>query len=165
MRYLVELEIPFVWQRSDPTACAEAQFANSSLLAILDKHEDHPGHDNTGSDTHLQRIEAKLDLILQLLARPGSVKPLSQRQLLRLAPQRISWRSSESIPVGTVLQLQLELDSRFPQPLVFCAKVVGREAEGWLSAELNLVDAVVAEAWEHWLFRLHRRHIAKVRQT
>lgn len=165
MRYLVEMEVPFIWQRSEPSACAAAQFTNSSLLSILATQDDHTSHDTKTGDTHLQRIEAKLDLILQLLARSESIKPITKRQLLRLAPQQISWQCATSLPVGCHVQLQLELDSRYPQPMVICGNVISTDTDGWLNVEISMNDPAVAEAWEHWLFRLHRRQIAKVRHS
>lgn len=111
----------------------------------------------------IERLEAKIDLSLNLLARvlsqnidyPDSVP-------VRLSAHGIEWVSSEAPAPGAEIALSLYLSHKIPQQLVFPAKVTHTETtSGGQRTRAEFLD--LNEDMKDWLertvFRYHRRAI------
>ena len=164
-RFHVELELPFAWQICPVPLCQSRQTTNSSVFNLLESYDfTAAAHEADHKiDRDIQRVEAKLDLVLQLLRRM-----LEQHQnpppaaSLRLAPLEVAWPVKVDMEMNSTVQLDIYLDPRLPQPVYLCGHVVTNEA-GWVIVTLHHPDESAAEAWQRWLFRQHRHQIAKIR--
>ncbi len=134
--------------------------ALSTMEAMTTDKENELG---TAAAKAMERIEAKIDLSLNLLARvlsqninyPDAVNT-------KLYAQGIEWISSESPIPGSELAISLYLSHKIPQQLVLPAKVTHTE----ITAEGQRTRATfihLNEEMKDWLartvFRYHRRAI------
>ncbi len=170
-----EAELPMRWSivEAKPTGSevSRAWQRNGQLLHILLASEDHkPGLlDEQGDRSQeLQRVEAKLDLLLALVSElvrqegaPGQERPL------KLGAGGLSWMGSGSAPAPEqYLWIELALDPLLPSPLQLPAKVLeteqGLEVFTVLAAFVGQ-DEEFRELLQKVLFRYHRRAIARIK--
>jgi hypothetical protein len=159
----VTLTLPLqmaAWVSHDATLQASRDFANLTLLnglAALDKPAADLHADNPDSP-QLQRLEAKIDLGLQMLGQLLNANaPLPAQHDVLLSAQALAWRCSTP-PPATELQLQLFIDSRIPQPLQLKARLDGQQGEYWV-ARFEEVSEALQDALDRAVFRWHRRQV------
>ena len=159
----VTLTLPLhmaAWVGHDATQQASCDFANLTLLnglAALDKPAGELHADNPDSP-QLQRLEAKIDLGLQMLGQLlNANSPLPTQQDVLLSAQALAWRSSTP-PPATDLHLQLFIDSRIPQPLQLKARLDGQQGDYWVARFVD-VPETVQDALDRAVFRWHRRQV------
>lgn len=158
--------LPLDWQPSADIAAATLvnwRQANLTLLQALATLEAvAPEKEATESEQAIQktieRLEAKLDIALDLLARLLTEHtPIPPEVPVILGIGSIEWQvQDETLAPETLLQLRLYLSPRLPQPLRFLARVVavtGRQCR----AELLNIDEELEEWLTRTLFRYHRR--------
>jgi hypothetical protein len=153
-----------------PAPAAQAE----SLLLALAQVEDLRGEDATEdkeSSAAVQRVNAKLDLMLALLGR------LVRQSMQMPAPRAVRWSArglrlelpaSSGVAAGVTGMVALQASDWLPDRLELPATVLG-EAELepgrhalWLA--FPALTAGLGEALERHLFRLHRRQIAESRR-
>lgn len=158
----VELTLPFVWI-PDSAGTRDAQPVWRETLLVLRllltqdaaplRDGDHPGG--------LERLEAKVDLVLHLLTRPrtGAAAPLHPTPLVLqtdglVIPQGLSGDPAQG-DSGLVL-----LDPGSPSPLALGLPVhlVHRDGAGTVLAWRD-PPPELSDPWTQWLFRQHRRAI------
>ncbi len=159
----VTLTLPLqmaAWVGHNAALQASRDFANLTLLnglAALDKpagdlHAEHP------DSPQLQRLEAKIDLGLQMLGQLlNANSPLPAQQEVLLSAQALAWRSATP-PSATDLHLQLFIDSRIPQSLQLKAKLDGQQGEYWVARFVDVPEAL-QDALDRAVFRWHRRQV------
>lgn len=159
----VTLTLPLqmaAWASHDAARQASRDFANLTLLnglAALDKPAADLHADNSDSP-QLQRLEAKIDLGLQMLGQLLNANaPLPAQHDVLLSAQALAWRSSTP-PPATELQLQLFIDSRIPQPLQLKARLDGQQGEYWVARFVDVSEAL-QDALDRAVFRWHRRQV------
>ena len=159
----VTLTLPLqmaAWVSHDSAQQASRDFANLTLLnglAALDK----PGgdlHADSPDSPQLQRLEAKIDLGLQMLGQLlNANSPLPAQQDILFSAQAIAWRSTTPPPAAE-LQLQLFIDSRIPQPLQLKARLDGQQGDYWVARFVDVPEAL-QDGLDRAVFRWHRRQV------
>ncbi|ROR34924.1 PilZ domain-containing protein [Inmirania thermothiophila] len=154
--------IPLRWRAAPDDAVPDAQ-TNARVLRLALALDEWPRRgepaDEPGADPALARIERRLDLILELmglwLAREGGAPP----------PRAVAWRldalrwEGDGRPApGQRVFVELVLDPRLPAPLVLAGRAGG---DG--TVILEPAPPPVAELLERYLFRQHRRTVARAR--
>ena len=159
----VTLTLPLqmaAWVSHDAALQASRDFANLTLLnglAALDKPAADLYADNSDSP-QLQRLEAKIDLGLQILGQLLNANaPLPAQHDVLLSAQALAWRSSTP-PPATELQLQLFIDNRIPQPLQLKARRDGQQGDYWVARFVEVSEAL-QDALDRAVFRWHRRQV------
>ncbi len=159
----VTLTLPLqmaAWVSHDAALQASRDFANLTLLnglAALDKPAADLHADNPDSP-QLQRLEAKIDLGLQMLGQLlNANSPLPAQHDVLLSAQALAWRCNTP-PPATELQLQLFIDSRIPQPLQLKARLDGQQGDFWVVRFVEVSEAL-QDALDRAVFRWHRRQV------
>jgi hypothetical protein len=153
------------------TADGAAGAGNEHLLRLLlFSDEWRPeGDEEKEYATELLRIEAKLDLVLELLA---TLQP-EERSLeichASFSAAGVHWRpeAGEVPETGAPVWILLRPDQRLPRPLQLPAVVTEKKwKEGaWkVSAAFEMLDEPLQALWERYIFRQHRRQVAQLRR-
>ena len=138
------------------------------VLSLFDEQIPERSEDETEAMSELLRIETKLDLVLELLSSLVASNEKKLRRLpIRLGAYGIEWEEESIAPAdGELLWLQFKLDLRLPQPLCLPARVVDVQAQPGkhtVRAEFEFQGAELPELLEKFIFRQHRRQIARMR--
>ena len=115
----------------------------------------------------LQRLEMKLNVLIQLVARllnRGSSLPVVRS--IRFHAQGLEWRvDDEEVQPGVGL-VHVHVSRYFPQPLVLPGRIVGVHGDGegrWVRFEFEGLSPLVVDLLERMIFRHHRRLVAGTR--
>ncbi len=127
-----------------------------------------PKDDDGPSAADLQRIEFKLNVLLQLvaglLARSGDQPPPVP---VRLFGDGLEYQATGPVPAtGAAGIAHVYISRGFPKALELPGKVVGsRQADGvtWVRVEFVGVGPQVTDLLERLIFRHHRRQVAEAR--
>lgn len=138
-----------------------------ALLLFQEFHRE--GAEEAGErSTELVRIEAKLDLLFDLVCQLlGGDADSTESCPVTLWMTGVSWiTTSENPPsVGDPLWLSLFLDPDIPQPLRLPVRVTGvqrEEASGCrIEATIETLEDSLDDLWGRFIFRQHRRMIAR----
>lgn len=172
------VRIPFHYQIiALPLSEAELNaniYANNVLLNVLlakhDKHNHHDERDNE-SDERINLLEAKLDLTLYLLgklAASGVGIPTTKDIELSATGIRFSISSDEQLRLENCLRLELYLDNQFPQAVILHANVYDIAVHGdgrLVTGSFIDSDVHLREHIERYVFREHRRSIARIKNV
>lgn len=115
----------------------------------------------------LQRVEAKIDLLLGLFGRLMRERGhLPQPTLLRWSPRgaRVSMQGDAiAVRAGTAGVLRVQPAEWLPDCIDLPARVIATDGrEAWL--EFGPLSPALSDALERHLFRLHRRQVAESRR-
>lgn len=141
---------------------AEANRNAIALLGLLGSLDESPPpiEDIPQLAAHLQRLDQKLDLVLELL---GSL--LAREQVLptpvpvRLSARGVAW-SAAPVPAAGPGWLTLYLLPHLPKALELPARLSPLTGTGEVVAEFHGLDPALADALERFVFRRHRRAVA-----
>ncbi|MXR35615.1 PilZ domain-containing protein [Craterilacuibacter sinensis] len=118
-----------------------------------------------GADPLLQRLEAKLDLALEvaLLSRYPESAPL---HACRLGLNSLAWHSSQDQSPGETLLLELSPHADSALTLFLPATVLASQRQGPQAYAItaSIEDALSENTrplWEKWIFRRHREQICR----
>jgi hypothetical protein len=160
--------LPLRWEAGPVSELLRQQsaHANIALLRALATIEAMPTDreiDPGPTTKALDRLEAKVDLTLNLLGRllsQGTAMPPAVP--VKLSANAIEWESATGPKVGDEVALTLFLSQKLPQPLLLCAKVVAVEVRATgvhTRTELLPTGAEMQDWLERTIFRYHRRAI------
>ena len=134
------------------------------VIPILDESESHVVESKAPS-ADIARLETKLDLVLEML---GEVfqqrKPLPKQIPFQLSAKGITWLEAEAPAKGSHVELQLYLAPELFIPLYLSAQVTMVEDMGNIhrtQASFLPMDETLQEWLEKYIFRQHRREVAK----
>lgn len=143
------------------------------LVADASLDEQRPVHvDSKHDEEHalaedLQRLEFKVNVLIQLVARlmkrEDAMPPVRH---WRLHGQGVEWLVADDAPASGVGLVSLYVSRNFPQPLVLPGRVVGmrEDAHGrWVQFRFAGLVPAAAELLEKLIFRHHRRAVAGTR--
>jgi hypothetical protein len=148
-----------------------ANFANQSRLKVILALDEviHETADETADlNQDLQRLDFKINVILELL---GQImvqnNPMPESTAVKLGPRAIQWQMDSTPPaVGEALEVQAYLDHRFPFPLLLSGmvgQVTPQESGVLVHLELDELAEAAQDLLEKYIFRCHRRHIARIK--
>lgn len=168
-----ELNLPLEWVPMSEAAGAAAadELANQNCLKIilsLDEAVHDALDESIELSQELQRLDFKISIILELVARLVSQNTaLPESVPLKLSPKAIHWSArTPPAPLGQSLQLKLYLDRRFPFPLCLTGRIASLEdvAGGCqVFVALDRMQEHTQELLEKYIFRCHRRHVARMK--
>lgn len=162
---LLERSLPLTWTREESVVVSVNPAQNRIVFGLLDNLDESltsaPDSETSGE---LQRIEAKLNVITQIL---GLL--LQDRQspheavMLRFSNDSLAWQvTTPAPPVGALLQISLYPEGNLPVALSFTARVLAVE-DGWMEVDMHGLSEDEQAIWSRWVFRQHRRQIATAR--
>jgi hypothetical protein len=161
----IELEVPLRWDAVD--AFPEAgQIDNQSVLMLIESLADRPTRttEEEGEGSERQRLENKIDLVLQLLVQLlRNNNPLPPNQALRLSATHLSWQPQTHLAEGQGIVFQLYPEPRLPYPLQLNARVEAQNGQQVRARFVGLGEEA-SDALQRWIFRRHRRQVAESRQ-
>ncbi|KAB7771870.1 PilZ domain-containing protein [Xanthomonas maliensis] len=165
-----ELQLPADFT---PDVAAGAPQAAETLLRSLgqieDLRSDESGEDRGDLPLLVQRMDAKLDLMLALIGRlvrqAGGGPAIGP---VRWSVRGIRLRCDASPPaVGSAGSIRLQASDWLPEYVQFPADVLATASEGqthWLWLRFAPLGPGLQDALERHLFRLHRRQVAEARR-
>jgi len=166
---LLEDRLPLHWRVAvTPDAAPQLQLSNEETLRVilsLDEHHVEASDENPEFAHEVQRLESKINLILEL------VSQLLARQLqlpealpVRLSAHEIEWETATAPAVGSSVLIETYVCPSYPRPLFLPATVIGSSG-GRVRAEFDDLGEPVQDLLEKLIFRHHRRLIAASRRT
>jgi hypothetical protein len=122
--------------------------------------------ENSPNATDLQRIEIKLNLVLDLLGQIVAASlPRPAAASVRFNARGASWRMRDPRPEpGALGLLDIHLRDSVAQPLTLALQVVDVTPDGVVTAVTLPPGEAVADLIEKLAFRRHRRRVAGTRQ-
>jgi hypothetical protein len=139
------------------------------MLTLTQEHAPEPVDDESERSTDMARIEAKVDLVLNLLSHLVMSKDISLKEYrLRLSSRGVSWQvGDEPLPEpNQTLWVDLYLDAQTPWPLRLPARVSGHFQEhdkAWIQLVFESLPETLTELLDKMIFRHHRRQVARLR--
>ena len=165
--------LPLDWIIGAPTQPEVLQERNAAVLRVLARLEEHPGaHEHADDKAHhdgeLPRLEAKLDLVLEMVGLVLALhRPPPPTFALRLSARGLVWSGAPVLETGDRGRVLLHLHPAVPQPLELGAEVVAVDESAprraWL--RFDTLPEVLATELERYTFRRHRRAVAGLRMT
>lgn len=158
------LDLPHRWERlSLPAQAVDGLWQHDlRVLRVLNETETH-AHREAEAQPGRERLEAKLDLALHLLAQAlygGQTPPPPRAISLSAAGAELA--STEALHMGEHLVITLYLSSTLALPVRMPAEVVEAGPQRFTVRWSGMPEACL-DAWEQWLFRQHRRHVHEQR--
>ncbi len=150
---------------------ASIEIANQNCLRIvmgMDEVTHETVDESTELNHELQRLDFKVNIILELVAQLASRDTeLPSCAEIKLGHSALQWCSSKTPPLsGQTIQVKVYPDPRFPFPLILSGNVaaVTQIDDGYqVMLEIKLQSELTRELLEKYIFRCHRRHIAKMK--
>lgn len=164
--------LPLAWRArsepDDPEHLASLQAANQAVLqTILSLDEHHPELEEEPAEVavELQRLEFKLNLVLDLLGQVLSKQlELPPRVPVRLASGHIEWKCASAPAPGTKVLVEVYLSGRYPRALVLAGIAQAATRPDFAQVSFQDLGEPVQDALEKLIFRNHRRRVALARR-
>lgn len=153
--------MPLTWQVAEPgPAQTQVMLREAALLlAAINQLEAGREADGTGPDTRrLDRLEAKLDLALHLLARVLEPQAAAGARNVRLGAESLGWDDDAPPAPGQPLVLRLRPSEQLPLTLALPALALAPEA-GRAQARFQVLPEDLTDALTQFIFRRHRQAI------
>ena len=151
--------LPLAYQPdASAAACAQALLGTRLALTILASPAD-----NTEQAATLQRLEAKLDLALEL-ALQQRYPQAGQPTACRIGLEALAWLHPVALAAGSsgILSLQPRAPSaltlQLPVSIHHCQPAAGQYV---IVAHCGGLPADTQADWERWVFRRHRQGIGR----
>ena len=173
--FLCHESLPLTWSVIDPDslagrqrAVAEQNAERLQVIAGLDDHAPEPLDDHPGLTHELQRLDFKLNVILEMVSRLyGAAGELPSRVPVGLGSSRVGFTTADAPAVGQVLQIELYLYPRYVFPVVLFGtvdSVAARDDAAAVTVTLTPMADDAQELFEKAVFRCHRRQVARQRR-
>lgn len=153
--------MPLAWHPAslDENARQRLMREAALLLAALNQMESSRELDVGGSENRrLDRLEAKLDLALHLLAHSLEPGPAPTARNVLLSPQGVEWNDEQAPAAGTPLILELRPSEHLPLTLSLPAVALD-PLPGLARARLENLAEALDDALHQFVFRRHRQAI------
>lgn len=173
-----EDEFPLTWSVVEVLPAEERlatlNATNEALVRSCDGLEEgHKAPDDAPDMMYIvQRIEFKMDLILELLAQRLQLdEALPKKYPVRLNAHGLCWAQEDTPEPGTLLRLECYVCSSIPRPMVVFGRVVRKETTvdpenacgPRTTVQFEGVSPGLEDAIERLVFRRHRREVAHLR--
>jgi len=163
---LFQRSFPLAWSVVPSAVVPANPEQNHLIFGLLDSLDENitrkQDKDQTGE---WQRLEAKLNIILQLLGQLlQNRQALPVRTDIRFSSDTLSWQVDTPPPPGSLLEVLLYPEDSVPLALRFTAGIVSVN-DHWLVADIRGLSEDERAIWSRWVFRQHRRQVAMTRAT
>jgi hypothetical protein len=136
--------------------------------SLEERHPIDPKDDDLVMRHELERLESKLNVIMQLLSRLLSRENVLPRERkFRLAADGIEWDHDTALKLDSAGLVSLHINRTLPYPLQLPGKIVGCHATDGrfrVAFAFEGVAANVLDLLEKMIFRHHRRAVADARE-
>ncbi len=156
-----ECRLPLKWRILDTNATPVSTLEREALLLLTAINQMEAVHElEAGGTEHrrLERVEAKLDLVLYLLARTLEPGPAPVEVEVKLSPEEIRWRETRPPAEGTPLLLELRPSLSLPLSLRLPAMAMVPEGGRARASFLGLAEPLT-DVLHQFIFRRHRQAI------
>ncbi len=167
--------LPLSWvslqSEPDDSQYVRIETINTEMLRMLAAMDE--GHNDGGEDQlhapELQRIESKLNLVLELVSHLFSQHvALPERVVTRLCGEHIEWHGAEAPDEGSLVKVEVYLSDKYPRPLILPSRVANvQPSQGGYAiraAFLAMSDSV-QDHLDKFIFKQHRRLVAHKRRA
>lgn len=157
-----ECRVPFAWRAlaaEMPDAATHAETLREATLLLTAINQMEAGHESESGDAgqkRLERLEAKLDLALHLLARALLPAEPPPERTVWLSPEEAAWPDDAPPAPGTSLELELRPSATLPLPLRLPAVALAAEGGQARARFIETTDGL-SEALYQFVFRRHRQ--------
>jgi hypothetical protein len=161
---LLERALPLSWTLLPEAPPALDTEQNHLVFNLLDNLEDPVSRKTEGDNANeWQRIEAKLNVIMQLLSQLLQSRQSAQPAVVvRCSSDSLAWQVEQLAPVGSLLQVTLSPENSIPMAITFTARVF-EVKDGWMEVDMHGLSEEEQMIWSRWVFRQHRRQVAQAR--
>ena len=156
-----ECHMPLAWHAAQlepgvhQARMREATLLLTALNQMEGAHEiESSGHENR----RLDRIEAKLDLTLHLLARTLETGTAPEMAIVQLTPSGAQWQDAAPPSEGTMLLLEFRPSEVLPLSLKLPA-IALEPLSGYARVKFEGLTEALDEALYQFIFRRHRQAI------
>ena len=165
---VLEDRLPLRWRVAEaPSVAPPLQLSNEETLRVilsLDEHHVEASDENPEFAHEVQRLETKINLILELVSQVLARQlQLPESLPVRLSAQEIEWETATAPAVGSAVLIEAYVCPRYPRPL-FLPATVKDSSSGRVRAVFDELGAPVQDLLEKLIFRHHRRLIAAARR-
>lgn len=172
-----KLNLPLKWSSLAEGGAVYTQTAEQNNLSRLhtilglDDAARESHEDDSGVAAELQRLDFKINTVLELVAQlVVSREALPDPVAVTLTPAILSFDLTHDLPApGETVVLDLFLDPRFPFPLILRGKIESVMAVDpprySVRVVLDPLSDPLQEMFEKYIFRCHRRHIARLKKN
>jgi hypothetical protein len=165
---VLEDRLPLHWRLSEaPGGAPPPPLSNEETLRVIlsfDEHHVEASDENPEFAHEIQRLETKINLILELVSQVLARQlHLPEALPVRLSAHEIEWQTATAPATGSSVLLEIYVCTRYPRPLLLPATVQGF-AGGRVRAVFDDLGESVQELLEKLIFRHHRRQIAATRR-
>ena len=150
---------------------AQCQEANEDILRIiasLDEHFLEGGDEHDVTAQGLQRIDFKLNLVLDLVGQVlAHHLTLPESVSVRFNTDAIQWEGLSAPDPGAVVKIELYISRKYPRAIILYGKVQAvQPVPGAFQTGVVLegVSEIVRDALDKLIFRHHRRRVAHARR-
>jgi hypothetical protein len=153
--------MPLAWHPASLDENARQRLLHEAalLLAALNQMESsHDLENGSAENRRLERLEAKLDLALHLLARALEPGPAPATRNVVLSPLVVAWNDEQAPTCGTRLILELRPSGHLPLTLRLPA-VAEDPLPGLARVRLENLPEALDDALHQFVFRRHRQAI------
>jgi hypothetical protein len=172
----IEVRLAIQWHLKQSLQQAEQlDFNNASAIQLLDVLESHQishslksistSSQNNKSD--MERLESKIDLLLMLFTRNQYNKSYNNipNYDVCLNADGCVIKTSESIELNQLIEIDVFFNQDCPEPLIFSGKVIESESSDSLAIEFCNIGTLSQTYLEKYIFRQHRNEIARIKQS
>lgn len=140
----------------------DANLTVLNLVAAVEEHRTDAGDEETASGLDLLRLDAKLNLLLELMQRMAARdrEPPARRPLRFNAHGVALPADATAPPLGSIVAVCIHLDACRAMPLEMPAQVLALPDPGWLLLAFIEPGPAMEEALDRLVFRYHRRQVA-----
>jgi hypothetical protein len=156
-----DCRLPLKWRVLDTASTPTSALEHEALLLLSAINQMEAAHEmEAGGTEHrrLERVEAKLDLALYLLARTLEPEPTPTLIDVKLSAEEIRWQEKLPPAGGTPLLLEFRASPTLPLSLRLPAMAMTPEAGFARASFLGLAEPVT-DALHQFIFRRHRQAI------
>jgi len=145
----------------------DANLTVLNLVAAVEEHRTDAGDEESASGLDLLRLDAKLNLLLELMQRMAARdREPPARRPLRVNAHGVALAADASAPaIGSTVAVCIHLDACRAMPLELPARVVALSEPGWVLLAFIEPGPAMEEALDRLVFRYHRRQVAIERRS
>lgn len=168
----IETSLALKWTAlSEMTSVASLRRNNLLTFSLLETLSDpqFAGHEPHHSSSELQRIENKLNLLIDMLSKLSGQSQQPRALIpLRLSCKGVEWQSDAAPDDAASLLLEIYPDPEMQHALKIIARVVSvteHEDRYLVRTRFTSLDEIERNCLEKWVFAHHRRMVAQIRSA
>ena len=172
----IDTRLSIQWRKRDVLQQTEQiDFKNASAIQLLDVLElqqsstllnSIENNNNQNKQSDLSRLESKIDLLILLFTR-NQYKQYSNipNYDVRLSADTLTIKTTETLELNQLVEIDIFFNQNCPEPIVLSGKIVAADHPNVLAISLCNLGQTSQTFLEKYIFRLHRKEIARIKQS